>query len=114
MSAKRVFAISMGEFVELRTGSYPPKAKISKLTIPVTVDHVPVYDDWGLFIKYSKTKKRTTLEQTFYLGGRVVGITNYRKYSDLAKLFKFKKLKKNGIVELPSFAMDPKWRRENL
>lgn len=78
----RIFAIRMGDFVEFRSAKRPPRAKVSKLTRQgILYDEVYRYATNSY--DYESFPTTTVLRTVFYLGGRVLGVMKYRKYTQL-------------------------------
>ena len=115
---RSVFAIRVGDFVELRAGFVPPVAKISKLTKTITEKRGGfIYDDqdsWvGRYVE-KDVKRKIVLKQVFFVGGTVLC---YTKHSTFVRLFK-KTIPKDKLIQLkPEWAMNvlkSSWRRKNL
>lgn len=77
----RIYAVRMGDYVELRLSDRPPRAKVTKIS-------------WISKVTHAKLSLRTV----FYLGGRVLGTMKYMKYQRWAGAPKFGR---KGRVEIP-------------
>ncbi len=115
---KKVYAIRMGDYAELRWSRTPIKAKVSKLahTIMIKKGDVlnPGDDSWYHEYAEKDTTRKVTMKQTFFIGGTVLG---YLSITRLMRLFKVG-APKDSLVQLNEKAtkdiLDPKWRKANL
>lgn len=116
----RMFAVRMGDYVEIRVGAEAPKAKISKFTKTVKVKKTDYV--WSAAAPNYVYKTRTvpetlTLKQTFYIGGKVVVILKGTKYNGWVALYNLPKLTKEGVVEITGDMVrkigSSAWRRRN-
>lgn len=113
--SRRVYAIRVGDFIELRASLETPRAKTSKLTktILLKAGHDDPLNPW-LFIEKDR-KRKFVLKQTFYVGGTVLG---YVKLTTFSRLFDKIVPKKDELIELSTThalnVLSPRWRRKNL
>lgn len=111
---KRVFAVKLGEFVEFRAARFPPRARTSKLTVPVEHSDIEFYFDPNTGRYRHRNVKRVekkTLKQTFYVGGTVVGTVKAHRYtSRVPKEFQFGR---KSMVEI-SHELKNKVLREDI
>ena len=113
MTNSRVFAIHTGDYVEFRIASTPPRAKISKLIKDATViEHNIEYLAKPPYIKRypHKVHVKVTLKQTFYIGGRVLGVCKSGKFKSL---FLIDAPKKDKMLELTGNALDLVLKKRN-
>lgn len=74
----RVFAVRMGDFVEFRSASRPPRGKVSSLTWTTTKKELR-FTIYGY--AWMAVPVELTLKTVFYTGGRVLGTVRYSVYS---------------------------------
>lgn len=103
----RLFAVKLGNFVEFRSAVRPPLGRTSKLTRTVIEDvWEPKLDpqmsenvgyNWYRTVRVKKPVKKV-LQQTFYVGGRVVGTCTINHYQRrVPKVFWFGR---KGMIEV--------------
>lgn len=101
---RKVYAIRVGEFVELRSAKNGITIKTSKLTRKANETD---YD-------YGYQGKKVVLKQVFFVGGVVLG---YTRLTNFARRFN-KAVPKDKLVELSPIqaasVLDPAWRKKNL
>lgn len=87
----KLYAIRMGDHIELRKASSPPVAKISKLTKTYV----------GINVIDKQVPTKTVLKQVFYIGGKVLGVCKYRHFQLGSKAFGLGSLERDKIMEIP-------------
>lgn len=88
----RVFAVRIGDYVEFRTANRPPRAKVSRLTrvfqkltkVATPTPESPYYDYVDKLVE-----TQVVLKTTFYIGGRVLGVTKLARYRAVSGAPKF-------------------------
>lgn len=80
----RVFAIRIGKYVEFRMANRSPRVKVSQLTRVVDTirERLVITDDYPYY-GYMKepVKQKQVLKTVCPVGGRVLGVVTYAKYS---------------------------------
>ena len=118
---RRVFAVRLGDTVELRVASKKPAALCSMLTKTYT-RKIPHYDYYlgknGHYkskVTYTPVTQTRVLKQIFYVGGVVLGIC---KASQFKWLFGMAVAAGDTCKELPlrqaNLVQDPVWRKAHL
>lgn len=102
---KRLFAIGMKKWVELRVADEPPKREASSFSKEV---EVPTYS------YYHTVKKRIRFNVVIYEGGKVLCTIPRQKWERNTSL----KVRKGKMVEVSDTwkhcFLDKSWRRRNL
>lgn len=96
----KFYVVRMGDYVEFRVASRPPRAKVSKLTrVFKTVQRVTIPTDNSPFYKYvdKPANTKVTLKTVFYLGGRVLGTAKLNRFQGYPDAPRFGK---RGILEV--------------
>ena len=101
--SKKIFAIGLKGWVELRESSDSPKPLETKVVKTTTVEEYdfskpPFMDPQTGHYTYPKVKrkKQLTLKSVSFAGGRRIGVIKSRQFRDLTKL----SIGVGGIVEL--------------
>lgn len=98
------YAVRFGNVVEIRAALKPPKAIVSKLTKTVMVEesvYVPAKNgEWyGKFV-LKQVPKKVILSQTFYDGGRVLGVVKLNHFQIKAQEFGVKFERGTDLLEI--------------
>ena len=100
----RYFAVRLGDYVEVRSSCHLPTPRVSKLvrTVRSTTKTYKYFPD-PPFIKLvnEPIESQVTLKQTTYVGGRVLGVCKYSRFSGVGKRFGAGALAKDKLVEIP-------------
>lgn len=111
--SKLVFAIKVGDHVELRTAREPLKARVSKWHKQRKYKR-GVFDDLGRY-RYEDSVRTVVLKQVFFIGGKVVGYVPLKTFE---LMFGPIKVPKDKAVQLEGMnaenVLNPAWRRRHL
>ena len=100
----RYFAVRFGNHVEFRAATKPPTAIFSKITKKViTKEKRIIHINVSPFYKVSEDPKETKIvrKQTFYLGGKVLGVSKYGSFVVNAKDFGITSIPVDKMIEIP-------------
>lgn len=113
----KVYAIRVGDFIELRASTFTPKAKVSKLTrTKMVADRRMYWDEISQSYKFKTepSQVKTVFQQIHYIGGRVLGYTSPSKCRTLFGKYPSKDKMQELTKAHTLLALNAKWRAKHL
>jgi len=95
---KKVYAIGMKGWVELRLAAKPPSPDTSEAVVTYTRKQLDYAEYYASGVPtYKEILKKLKMKDVTFRGGKVVGMVTNRVFSNLTKV----SIRKDGILELP-------------